>query len=68
MQSNWTKLCVQSNRELSIYGDTDVLVTLQFFQKMKRLQTNEVLSSLGEKRILDEVLGKYYFNSLPEEG
>jgi len=68
MQSNWTKLCVQSNRELSIYGDTDVLVTLQFFQKMKRLQTNEVLSSLGEKRILDEVLGKDYFNSLPEEG
>lgn len=68
MQSNWTKLCVQSNRELSIYGDTDVLVTLQFFQKMKRSQTREVLLSLSESGILEEVLGRDYFSSLPEEG
>lgn len=61
-------MCVQSNRELSIYGDTDVLVTLQFFQKMKRSQTREVLLSLSESGILEEVLGRDYFSSLPEEG
>lgn len=66
MQPDHSKLLLQSNKELRMYGDLDVLILLKMHFDIPKKALDEVLIKLKDPQKLKDILGQEFYKTISD--